>query len=54
MRQGLLLHEVVHSCNKPQNPIVGDPISEEQMKLLDSDPRGFMTWLREHTLSLGG
>ncbi len=54
LRQGLLLHEVVHSCNKPQNPIVGDPISEEQMKLLDSDPRGFMTWLREHTLSLGG
>ncbi|VAW03844.1 Putative hemolysin [hydrothermal vent metagenome] len=54
LRQGLLLHEVVHSCNKPQKPVVGDPISDEQMKLLDSDPRGFMTWLREHTLSLGG
>ncbi len=53
LRQGLLLHEVVHSCNKPQKPIVGDPISDEQMKLLESDPRGFMTWLREHTLSLG-
>jgi len=53
MRQGLLLHEVVHSCKKPQKPIVGDPISDEQMKMLESDPRGFMTWLRQHTLSLG-
>lgn len=53
LRQGLLLHEVVHSCKKPQKPIVGDPISDEQMKLLESDPRGFMTWLRKHTISLG-
>jgi putative hemolysin len=53
LRQGLLLHEVVHSCKKPQKPIVGDPLSDAQMKLLESDPRGFMTWLREHTLSLG-
>ncbi|MHA7851831.1 lysophospholipid acyltransferase family protein [Roseovarius sp.] len=53
LRQGLLLHEVVHSCNKPQRPVVGAPISAERMKMLDSDPRGFMAWLREHTLALG-
>jgi putative hemolysin len=53
LRQGLLLHEVVHSCNHPQKPIVGDPVSAAQMELLASDPRGFMDWLRAHTLSLG-
>ncbi len=53
LRQSLLLHEVVKSCNKPQNPIVGEPISEADMKLLEKDPRGFMAWLRAHTLALG-
>ena len=53
LRQSLLLHEVVHSCNRPQKPIVGSPITPEQMEMLQSDPRGFMTWLRAHTLSLG-
>ena len=53
LRQAFLLHEIVHSCNKPQAPVVGDPISEEQMQMLSSDPRGFMSWLRDHTLALG-
>ncbi len=53
LRQGLLLHEVVHSCNKPQKPVVGRPVGPERMKMLESDPRGFMAWLRQHTLSLG-
>jgi len=53
LRQGLLLHEVVHSCNRPQKPVVGAPISADRMKMLENDPRGFMEWLREHTLSLG-
>lgn len=52
LRQSLLLHEVVKSCNRPQKPVVGPPINDEQMKMLETDPRGFMTWLREHTLSL--
>ncbi len=52
MRQGLLLHEIVHSLNKPQGPVVGHPLSAEQMAPLKSDPRGFMSWLRKHTLSL--
>jgi putative hemolysin len=52
LRQSLLLHEIVHSCNKPQKPIVGQPLTDAQMERLSSDPRGFMAWLREHTLSL--
>ncbi|WP_171130528.1 MULTISPECIES: lysophospholipid acyltransferase family protein [unclassified Ruegeria] len=53
LRQGLLLHEIVRSCNKPQSPVIGDPISDQDMELLERDPRGFMGWLRNHTLSLG-
>ncbi len=53
LRQGLLLHEIVRACHKPQAPIVGKPLSDEQMERLESDPRGFMAWLREHTLALG-
>lgn len=54
LRQGLLLHEIVRSCNRPQSPVIGDPIPDEDMELLERDPRGFMAWLRKHTLSLGG
>jgi len=53
LRQSLLLHEVVKSCHRPQNPIVGEPISDADMTLLEKDPRGFMSWLRAHTLALG-
>ncbi|WP_412552306.1 lysophospholipid acyltransferase family protein [Shimia sp. MIT1388] len=53
LRQGLLLHEIVRSCDKPQAPIVGAPLTDEQMEQLQSDPRGFMAWLRQHTLDLG-
>ncbi|MFW8595805.1 lysophospholipid acyltransferase family protein [Cribrihabitans neustonicus] len=53
LRQGLLLHEIVRSCNKPQKPVVGKPLTDAQMERLHSDPRGFMAWLREHTLALG-
>jgi putative hemolysin len=52
LRQGLLLHEIVHSCNKPQGPIVGHPIPQEEIDKRADDPRGFMAWLRERTLSL--
>nr|WP_245626824.1 lysophospholipid acyltransferase family protein [Aestuariivita boseongensis] len=52
LRQGLLLHEIVRSCHKPQAPIVGKPLTEEQMARLETDPRGFMAWLRAHTMSL--
>ncbi|OWU86828.1 acyltransferase [Oceanicola sp. 22II-s10i] len=53
LRQGLLLHEIVHAVNKPQAPVIGAPIPEERLRLLDKDPRGFMNWLRGHTLALG-
>lgn len=52
LRQGLLLHEIVHSCNKPQAPVVGAPIPKEDIEKRADDPRGFMAWLREHTLAL--
>ncbi len=53
LRQGLLLHEIVRSCNKPQAPIIGEPLTDEQMELLEKSPRQFMAWLRQHTLDLG-
>ena len=53
LRQGLLLHEVVRSCNTPQKPVVGAPIPPERMRTIKTDPRGFMQWLRAHTLALG-
>ncbi|MBW4961840.1 lysophospholipid acyltransferase family protein [Sulfitobacter sp. CW3] len=52
LRQGLLLHEIVHACDKPQGPIVGDPLTEAQVAAFKDDPRGFMAWLRNHTLNL--
>ena len=54
LRQGLLLHEVVHALNKPQRPHVGAPVSRDEIARWDGNPRGFMAWLRERTLALGG
>lgn len=52
LRQGLLLHEVVHSLNKPQAPIVGPPIAQSEIDAHKDNPRGFMEWLRIKTLGL--
>lgn len=52
LRQGLLLHEIVHSCNKPQGPVVGHALPQEEVEAWSDDPRGFMAWLRQHTLDL--
>ncbi|MFK7836089.1 MAG: lysophospholipid acyltransferase family protein [Sulfitobacter sp.] len=52
LRQGLLLHEIVHSCNKPQGPVVGHPIPQSEIDARQDDPRGFMAWLREQTMAL--
>ncbi|MEP2473526.1 MULTISPECIES: lysophospholipid acyltransferase family protein [Rhodobacterales] len=52
LRQGLLLHEIVYSLNKSQAPIVGEPLDQDELRKWDDDPRGFMAWLRAHTLSL--
>ncbi len=51
-RQAMLLHEVVHVCNKPHGPVIGAPFTEAQMESLKTDPRGWIAWAREHTLSL--
>ena len=53
LRQGLLIYEVVHAMNKPQSPLVGSLITQDEIAVWKSDPRGFMRWLREQTLALG-
>ncbi|GGD24021.1 lysophospholipid acyltransferase family protein [Sinisalibacter lacisalsi] len=52
LRQALLLHEVVHVCNQPHGPVIGAPLTPAQLDRLATDPRGFIAWLRAHTLSL--
>lgn len=53
LRQGLLIYEVVHAMNKPQKPLVGDLIKQNELSSWKDDPRGFMRWLRDKTLELG-
>lgn len=52
LRQGLLLHEIVAACKKPQAPIVGNPIDPSEIEARIKEPRAFMAWLREKTISL--
>ena len=52
LRQGLLLYEVVHALNKPQAPVVGHAIAPDRIRDWAGNPRGFVAWLRERTLSL--
>lgn len=53
LRQGLLIHEVMHACGKPQAPVVGAPISEDVISKWSTNTRGFVSYLREHTMGLG-
>lgn len=52
LRQGLLLHEIVAACKKPQAPVIGRPLRPEDMADQMRDPRAFMAWLRAKTLAL--
>jgi putative hemolysin len=52
-RQGLLLYEIKRALFKPQRPFIGAPIPASELDKWPSNPRGFLAWLREHTLSLG-
>ena len=52
LRQGLLLHEIVAACGKPQAPVVGDPIPPAEIESRINDPRAFVAWLRDRTLAL--
>lgn len=54
LRQGLLLFEVVHALNKPQAPVVGEPIERRVIEGWSANPRGFVAMLREQTLALKG
>ena len=54
LRQSLLLYEIVHACGKPQKPVVGKVLDAEEVTTRIKEPRAFMAWLREHTLSLKG
>ena len=42
LRQGLLIHEVVHSFDKPQAPIIGHPITPDEWEGRIGKPREFM------------
>ena len=53
LRQGLLIYEVVHAMNKPQKPVVGNLIKQDEISSWRRDPRGFMRWLRNTTIALG-
>jgi putative hemolysin len=52
LRQSLLLFEIVHARNKPQKPVLGQPIAAQDVDARANDPRAFMAWLRERTLAL--
>ncbi len=52
LRQGLLIHEVVHSFDTPQAPVIGPPITPDQWRDRIAKPREFMAWLRARTLAL--
>jgi putative hemolysin len=53
LRQGLLLYEIKRALFKPQRPVIGHPILATELQNWEGNPRGFLAWLREHTLALG-
>lgn len=53
VRQGLLLYEIKRALFKPQRPFIGAPISASELTKWEGNPRGFLAWLRQHTLDLG-
>lgn len=52
LRQGLLLYEIKRCLFRPTRPVIGEPIPADELKKWEGNPRGFLAWLREHTLSL--
>lgn len=52
IRQGLLLYEVKHALDKPQRPIVGPPVTPEQIAHWGGNSSGLMARLRAETLAL--
>lgn len=52
LRQSLLLHEIVRSRNACVAPRIGAPIPTDEIERRIKEPRAFMAWLREKTMSL--
>ncbi|GGE09306.1 Putative hemolysin [Gemmobacter megaterium] len=52
LRQSLLLNEIRAALNKPQRPVIGEPIPAQEIAPWSADPRGWLAMLRERTLSL--
>ena len=50
LRQGLLLHEVVHALDRPQSPVVRAPIPPAEWAPHAGNSTAFMDWLRARTL----
>ncbi|MFN3723378.1 MAG: lysophospholipid acyltransferase family protein [Paracoccaceae bacterium] len=53
LRQGLLLYEIKRALFKPQRPFIGEAIKATELAKWEGNPRGFLAWLRQHTLDLG-
>lgn len=53
VRQGLLLHEVVHALNRAQRPHVGQAFNPDDIAERAGAPRHLMAWMRDQTLALG-
>ena len=53
LRQGLLLHEVVHALNRSQRPHVGEAFDPTDIATHQGAPRRLMEWMRKETLALG-
>jgi putative hemolysin len=53
VRQGLLLYEIKRALFKSQRPHIGAPIPASELDKWEGNPRGFLAWLRDHTLGLG-
>lgn len=53
LRQGLLLYEIKKGLFKPWRPHIGNVISPDELKQWSDNPRGFLEWMRAHTLALG-
>ncbi|CTQ50073.1 hypothetical protein JDO7802_02091 [Jannaschia donghaensis] len=51
LRQGLLLHEVVHSLGRPQAPVVRPALTPDDWRAHTDNSTSFMSWLRDRTLN---
>ena len=52
LRQGLLIHEVVHAMGRLQRPVIGPAIAPEAWAPVAAHPRAMMAWLRETSARL--